>query len=398
MRPPWGILTGVRPAKVASDLMYRQGMGADDAVRFLSDTYLLTGAKAQTAVRVAECEHRIITPESVNDCSLYIGIPFCPTRCAYCSFVSYTTPRLLSMIPAYLEALKTDIGKTVALIKELGLRLSTVYIGGGTPTVLDEDQLSGLLGHIASVIPPVGEFTLESGRPDTITAEKLRIAADHGVTRISVNPQTLNDDVLRTIGRAHDTAMFYSAYETAVRSGIRDINVDIIAGLPGDTEESFRNTVDGIISLGPSNITVHTFSVKKASVFRTEGKYDPSSALAGACVDYSASALQNAGYGPYYMYRQKNTVGNLENVGYSMPGREGLYNIYMMEEVHSVFAAGASSVTKLVSAPDSDGHVRIERLFQPKYPYEYMDEHSGGATERTESIRRRALEFFGKKG
>ena len=152
MRPPWGILTGVRPAKVASDLMYRQGMGADDAVRFLSDTYLLTGAKAQTAVRVAECEHRIITPESVNDCSLYIGIPFCPTRCAYCSFVSYTTPRLLSMIPAYLEALKTDIGKTVALIKELGLRLSTVYIGGGTPTVLDEDQLSGLLGHIASVM------------------------------------------------------------------------------------------------------------------------------------------------------------------------------------------------------------------------------------------------------
>ena len=192
--------------------------------------------------------------------------------------------------------------------------------------------------------------------------------------------------------------MFYRAFETARGAGIKNINVDLIAGLPYDTTESFMRSIDGIIALDPENITVHTFSVKRSSEFRAEGRYDPASEVAAQSVDYSQKALAESGYLPYYMYRQKNTVGNQENVGYAKPGHEGLYNIFMMEEVHSIFASGASSVTKLVSLPDSDGNVRIERLFQPKYPYEYLDNFSSAAAEKKLcEMSRAAHDFFGVK-
>ncbi len=393
--PPWGILTGVRPAKVATDLLER-GFDAESASRRLQSSYLVTPDKADMAVNVALAEKRIITDEARRNCSVYIGIPFCPSRCAYCSFVSYTSPKLLALIPDYLEVLKSDISNLADLISGLGMDVKTVYIGGGTPTVLDGNQLESLLDCVGATGWRPDEFTLEAGRPDTITKEKLMTAAARGVTRVSVNPQSLNDDVLKAIGRKHDTKMFYEAYDLAKSSGIRDINVDLIAGLPGDTVESFRATVDGVIALDPTNITVHTFSVKKSADFRQEGRYDAGSVTAAASVEYSQKALQESGYLPYYMYRQKNTVGNLENVGYAKPGHEGLYNIYMMEEVHSIFAAGASSVTKLVSLPDSAGDLRIERLFQPKYPYEYLDEwREGEKQKRTDSLKKTAEEFFG---
>ena len=392
--PPWGTLTGVRPAKVATELLER-GLSAEDAAARMSLEYLTNPVKAKLAVDVALAEAKLITPERRRECSVYVGIPFCPTKCAYCSFVSYTSPGLLKLIPDYLRALAVDIDGIFRVIRELDMRVTSVYIGGGTPTVLDAEGLRFLLDQITPHVSDLAEFTLEAGRPDTITAEKLRIAAEHGVDRVSVNTQTLNDEILKKIGRAHSSDMFFDAYKAARESGIKNINVDLIAGLPYDTTESFIRTMDGVIDLDPENITVHTFSVKRASEFKNEGRFDRQGYVAAESVDYSQLALTRAGYLPYYMYRQKNTVGNLENVGYAKPGCEGLYNIYMMEEIHSIFAAGASSVTKLVSLPEADGSVRIERLFQPKYPYEYLSMHEGEAAEdKLGQLRKSALEFF----
>ena len=268
--PPWGMLTGVRPARLAADLL-ESGMTAEEAKRYFTEVYRTNKSKAHLAVSTAEISKRIVTPESLKECSVYVSIPFCPSRCSYCSFVSATSPKLLAMIPEYLNALISDIHRTFALIKELGLRIATVYIGGGTPTVLNENELKLLLEAINPYIDGIDEFTLEAGRPDTITAGKLSAAFDLGVTRVSVNTQTLNEEVLRNIGRAHTTDDFFRAYDLALSSGIKDINVDLIAGLPGDNYESFKSSVDRVIKLDPTNITVHTFSVKKSAEFKTGG-------------------------------------------------------------------------------------------------------------------------------
>ena len=399
IRPPWGIMTGVRPAKVATELLgagYTPGDCADAICR----DYLTEPGKARLATDVSLAESRLITPEIRKQVSVYIGIPFRPTRCAYCSFVSYTSPGLLRLIPEYLDALANDVDGVFSVIRENGLEVASVYIGGGTPTVLSAAQLDSLLSKIGEDLEKAGasprEYTLEAGRPDTIDAKKMASAVRHGVTRVSVNPQSLSSDVLRAIGRAHTPEMFFDAYRIARDSGVRDINVDLIAGLPGDTEETFRETVDGVAALDPENVTVHTFSVKKSSEFRAEGRFEPESLTAARSVDYAEGALRGAGYLPYYMYRQKNTVGNLENVGYAKPGHEGLYNVYMMEEVHSILASGAHAVTKFVSLPAPDGSVRIERLFQPKYPYEYLREYREGAGARLAALREAARGFFGE--
>lgn len=261
----------------------------------------------------------------------------------------------------------------------MGLRVRTVYIGGGTPTILDEQQLSSLLATIAGCVPvdTLEEYTLEAGRPDTITAEKLHVAREYGISRISVNPQILCDEVLRGVGRCHTTEQFLETYELARNSGIRTINTDLIAGLPGDRFPTFSASFDKILALRPQNITVHTLSIKRAAELRqTDAKlYAVRGGDTGKCVDYSQIKAMHEGYKPYYMYRQKNTVGNFENVGLALDGYEGYYNIYMMEEVHSIFAAGAGAVTKLVDyAPTDGGKPIIERLFNPKYPYEYLRE------------------------
>ena len=376
--PPWGILTGVRPAKVAGGLL-ASGKGIIKTKKIMRDEYFLNLQKVSLAVSVASNELKIIKKVPKNSCSVYISIPFCPSRCAYCSFVSYTTPRLLSMIDDYIDALLSDIDGTFDVIKSLGMQVSTVYIGGGTPTTLSVDQLSRIFKKLEEYIDPatLAEFTLEAGRPDTITKEKLHLAKAHGVTRISVNPQTLNDDILHEIGRHHTVGDFYRAYELATNSGIRDINVDLIAGLPGDDFKNFSETIDKIIELRPSNITVHTFCVKKASdaLRNNSDVYSLSGGDAGKSVSYSQLKAKFAGYKPYYMYRQKNTVGNLENVGFALEGHEGLYNIYMMEEVQTIFAVGAGAVTKLVKVSDSSV-TSIKRIFKPKYPYEYLRDAS----------------------
>ena len=398
--PPWGILTGVRPAKVANSIL-RSGKGILKTKKVLRDEYFLNPQKAALAVSVASAEMKMLKKMQRNTCSLYISIPFCPSRCAYCSFVSYTTKRLLSMIDEYLEAMLIDLDDTFDTIRRLGLKVTTVYIGGGTPTTLSANQLEKLLGKIRDNINPESllEFTLEAGRPDTITMDKLQVAKAYGVTRISVNPQTLNDDILKEIGRRHTVDDFFRAYAMAKEVGFRDINVDLIAGLPGDDFKNFSETVDKIIELEPTNITVHTFCVKKASdaLRNNSSVYSLSGGDAAKSVSYSQLKTKFAGYKPYYMYRQKNTVGNLENVGFSLDGHEGIYNVYMMEEFQTIFAVGAGAVTKLVKF-DGNSHTdaQIMRLFRPKYPYEYLAEENGeGGCERREKNKQEIFKFFG---
>ncbi|MFA5561887.1 MAG: coproporphyrinogen dehydrogenase HemZ [Eubacteriales bacterium] len=399
--PPWGILTGVRPAKIAAAFL-QQGLGINKTKKMLQEEYFLNPQKAALSVAVANTELHATKRTTDRPCSLYISIPFCPTRCAYCSFVSYTTPRLLSLIDVYLETLKADIVNLCTLIKQLELQVVTVYIGGGTPTILNPAQLDELLSCVSAQldVSTLEEYTLEAGRPDTITDEKLRIARAHGVTRVSVNPQTLNDEILRSIGRRHTAAQFFDAYQSAVNAGFRNINVDLIAGLPGDNFSNFSKTLDTVIDLAPSNITVHTFCVKKAAeLLRGQANvYSRSGGDAAKCVSYSQLKTKFAGYKPYYMYRQKNTVGNLENVGYAKEGAEGMYNIYMMEELHTIFAAGAGAVTKLVAREGDES--LITRIFTPKYPYEYLRDaallREGDPTRGKKSLTEQVFDFYQK--
>ena len=275
------------------------------------------------------------------------------------------------MIPDYIDRLLRDLEVVFAQIKKHGLKLKTIYIGGGTPTTLSADMLSLIFEKIEEYIDPftLDEFSLEAGRPDTITSEKLAVAAANGVTRISINPQTLNEAVLNQIGRFHTVDQFYKSYDMARNSGIKYINTDLIVGLPGDSHRSFVRTMDNIVKLAPDNITIHTFCVKKAAdLAHSAGIYSSAGGDVQKSVDYSQLRAKSNGYIPYYLYRQKNSVSNLENVGFAKPGAEGLYNIYIMEEVHHIFAVGAGAVTKLVAGDKN----RMLRIFMDKYPYEYL--------------------------
>ena len=396
---PWGLLTGVRPAKVAAQYL-KSGYGVMKTRKLLAGEYLLNPKKAFLATSVAQTELKLTRGKTDNLCSVYISIPFCPTRCAYCSFIS-ASHKMLAMLDDYLTLLLDDIRSTFETIKRLGKTVATVYIGGGTPTTLDARQLERLLKTIASCteVSALEEFTLEAGRPDTITADKLRIAREYGVTRVSVNPQSLSDEVLQNIGRRHTAADFFAAYDLAAASGIRDINTDLIVGLPGDSFQRFSRTLDQIISLSPSNITVHTFCFKRAAdMSKKQGaEFIPDVPGSAKCIQYSQLALPSAQYKPYYMYRQKNAVGNLENVGYAKQGSECMYNIYMMEELHSIFGVGAGAVTKLVD--NAGGMLRMKRIFAPKYPYEYVRDiekiRTGVPEAGIPSYAEKVFEFFG---
>lgn len=392
--PPWGMITGVRPAKLCLDML-EKGYGTEEVYTHLTEDFLCSPEKARIALSTAEREYPFVCDRRRRECSVYIAIPFCPTRCSYCSFVSFSSQKLLGLIPDYIERLCIDIKNTFDIIRSLGIRVATVYIGGGTPTTLDADQLEVLLSCIneQTDVSALDEFTVEAGRPDTIDAEKMAVLARGGVTRVSVNAQTMNDEILKSIGRRHTAEDFLRAYDIAKSSGIKDINVDLIAGLPGEHHESFADSVNKIIDLAPSNITVHTFYVKRAadikksaSVYRAE---DENTVIA---VERAQSALMGAGYSPYYLYKQKNTAANLENAGFCVNGHECLYNIFMMEEIHTVFGAGASAMTKLVS-PKKDG-MKITRICETKYPYEYLDPEKSDPQKRLASLSEAAHAFY----
>lgn len=384
---PWGILTGIRPSKVTAQML--ELYPENEVLALLQDKYLLSKHKAELSVRVAKNEAEILKSFDSKTCSMYISIPFCPTRCSYCSFISYATKKLFDLIPAYLDKLILQIKENFKIINELGLRLVTVYIGGGTPTILTEEQLERLLSVIKDgMSSEVLEFTLEGGRPDTITEGKLDVLKKYGVNRISINPQSLNDEVLEKIGRKHTVADFFDSYKLVKNCKIPFINTDLIAGLDGDNLESFKYTVDKIIELKPHNVTVHSFSVKKSAQILKEDSdiYNKNEDYAELSVDYAYKKLLENGYEPYYMYRQKNTVSDLENVGYALKGTFGIYNVLMMSDEHTVFSAGAGATTKLVKK--ANGKYEILRIFSHKYPYEYLQDN--------QSIKNQVLEFFRK--
>ena len=368
--PAWGLLTGVRPSKLMNKLML--SLGKEEAKEYFENKLLVSKAKTQLAQDVALAQTSAMEMSKPNSFSLYVSIPFCPSRCSYCSFVSHsiTNSNAKKLFEPYLDNLVKEIELTGKIAAENKLRLESVYFGGGTPGILSAEQSERLITAIKHSfdLSTCREFTFESGRADVTTSEKLETLKKCSVDRISINPQTFNDDVLREIGRKHTVKQAVEAYKLAKQTGFDSINMDLIAGLPGDTLESFKNSVNTAINLKAENITVHSLALKRSStlVMHDNAALSQDSA-AEKMIDYSISALKAAGYIPYYMYRQSRCVGNLENVGWCLPQKECIYNIYMMEEIHTVLAVGAGAVTKL-KAPNEN---YIERIFNYKYPYEY---------------------------
>ena len=366
---PWGRLTGIRPAKIARKLFEK---GLDEASvkeRFLS-FYGADDYRSTLAARIAKHELELMEGMYEDGISLYVGIPFCPSRCAYCSFISFSVEKTAELMEPYLHALQKEIEYCSDFAKKYGKRIETVYIGGGTPTTLSENQLDFLLKSLRKSfdLSEIKEFSVEAGRPDTITPEKLFVMKENGVTRISLDPQSTNPAVLKTIGRRHTTEQFYEAFRMARSAGFNNINTDIIAGLPGESVQSFKNTVDTVIALEPKEITVHTMSLKRASVINQniEGYKLTSGGEVGQMLSYAAERLDKFGFLPYYMYRQRNILGGYENTGFAKPGFECLYNVYIMEEVQSILALGAGASTKIILPDD------IERIFNVKEPTEYI--------------------------
>lgn len=364
---PWGAMCGIRPAKAVTTFV-QNGMSYQDAVKILHDIYGVSEEKCALAETVARNESNILSTIKNNSVSIYIGIPFCPSRCLYCSFVSTDIKISGKYIDEFIEKLILEIECTAKLLEETGKVIEHIYIGGGTPTTLDEVQLEKLLSAIRKhfKLENLNEFTLEAGRPDTITKEKLLIAKSYGVNRVSINPQSTNDETLKKIGRKHDTAMFMSAYEIAKEVGFDVINTDLIAGLPGETPEDFRRSIDDIVKLSPENITVHSMCIKRAADLRHKVDSLTEARDMTEMLSYAQKTLEKEGYTPYYMYRQKNISGNLENVGYARDGAFSFYNVNIMEEAQTIIALGGGGSTKLVT----DGG--IERIFNYKDPAEYI--------------------------
>ena len=357
--PPWGILTGVRPVKLLA------GMSPREAEQKL----LVNPQKLALARRISEVQEPLVAAIPERSFSLYVSIPFCPTRCSYCSFVSHSVDKAAGLVDDYLDKLITEIKQTADIAGQLGLRLDTVYFGGGTPTTLSAEQLKRLFAALDDFDrSTVREFTVEAGRPDTITREKLLAIKEAGAERISVNPQTMRDSVLSAVGRRHTAAQTEEAYSLAREVGFSCINMDLIAGLPTDDAEGFKRSLDRVCELAPENITVHSLSLKRAAALFHEQDRELRGGAA-EMIDYTHKTLAEKGYIPYYLYRQKNTADNRENTGYAKPGTESLYNMYIMEELQTILAVGAGASTKLVDAKGG----RITRLANFKYPYEYID-------------------------
>ena len=386
---PWGILTGVRPVKLLRRLA--EESSEEQAVKKFEKDFFVSNEKIALSRETEHNERKILELSKPESFSLYVGIPFCPSRCSYCSFVMASIERAEKLIEPYTNLLCEEIKRTAEIANKLGLRLETVYFGGGTPTTLSAEQLDTVLGTVNKSfdMSTCREFTVEAGRPDTIDIAKLFALKENKVDRISINPQTVNDEVLKTIGRKHTAQQFFDAFELARKCSFDNINTDLIAGLPTDTPESFKNSLDSIVRLNAECITVHTLCMKRASRLTTEGvTLDLQQARdAREMLAYTQNILGQNEYIPYYMYRQSRMVGNLENVGWSKRGFESLYNVYVMDETHTILACGSGGVTKLKrNNPDY-----LERIFNFKYPYEYIDRFD-------ELIQRKSgiMQFYGQ--
>ena len=382
IRPKWGVLTGIRPVKLAMQL-HDMGLSEEEIRKKLKEERLVSDEKLDLLLTTMEHELEIRASSRPNSVSLYISIPFCPSRCSYCTFTSHSVEKAAKLIPQYVELLCGELKDIAVLIDEIGLHLETVYMGGGTPTVLTAKQLDRVLSTVNESFDMTGvrELTVEAGRPDTITAEKLAVLKKNGVGRISINPQTMDDEVLAAIGRKHTAEDVKNAFALAKTFDFDSINMDLISGLPGDNMEKFRKTIAEVIAMNPDNITLHTLTVKHGANLAPMAQ-SVFAATADAMNEYAYDEFAKAGYFPYYLYRQKGTVDNLENVGFCKPGKEGIYNIFIMDETHTVLSAGAGGVTKMKAPYDK----KIERIFNFKYPYEYIERFEL-MNERKEQVR-----------
>ena len=368
--PVWGSLTGVRPAKLARGMMSR-GKSRGETAQYFRDKYHVTPERTALAMHASAYAQTALLSLPRTAVSLYVSIPFCPTRCNYCSFVSQAIEQSHALVEPYLLALHEEIRQTGAFLAQAGLTISSVYIGGGTPTTLTAEQLTALLGCIADScnLSDLYEYTVEAGRPDTVTPEKLAAIRAGGADRISINPQTMNDTVLHRIGRRHTAQEVLYAFDLARKNGFPVINMDVIAGLSGDTAESFRRTMDTLIDLNPENITVHTLSIKRGAELTDRAANAALFEVVKEMVDYAGQRLFQAEYSPYYIYRQKFTAGGFENIGWCKLGTESLYNIAMMEEIQTIVSVGAGGVSKRVNLKTG----KITRFVNPKYPKEYIE-------------------------
>ena len=367
--PAWGALAGVRPTKITTKHMLEGGT-PKSADKLMKDVYYVTEDRRKLAV---DCSISTVNAAKLledTDVSLYVGIPFCPTRCSYCSFVSRTIGKKTELLEPYLDALMQEMALTGRLLKESGKHIRSLYIGGGTPTTLTSAQMARLLDaiHASFDLSRCLEFTVEGGRPDTLDAEKLLTIFEHGADRMSINPQTMEDHVLRACGRPHKAEDVIRAYHEAVDAGFKAINMDLIAGLPADTVEGFRRSLDAVAALNPANITVHTLALKKGADLFEKRVSLPSAEDVTEMVAYANETLRSLGYKPYYLYRQKYMSGSFENVGWSRDGLDCLYNIYMMEEVHTILSLGGGGMNK-VNFPDGS----LKRFHNPKFPEQYIE-------------------------
>ena len=367
--PAWGALAGVRPTKLSTKHIL-EGGSPKSAEKLLRDVYYVTEERRKLAVDCSVSTVHAAGLLQPEDVSLYVGIPFCPTRCSYCSFVSRTIGKRTELLEPYLNALLQEIAVTGRLLADSGRTIRTIYIGGGTPTTLSSSQMAVLLDAIGDSfdLSRCMEFTVEGGRPDTLSEEKLRTIHDHGADRMSINPQTMVDSVLRACGRPHTAADVLDAYRWAQSAGFDAINMDLIAGLPTDDFDGFRHSLDTVAALAPANITVHTLALKKgADLFEKRENLSSANAVS-RMVDYANETLRALGYQPYYLYRQKYMSGSFENVGWSRDGKDCLYNIYMMEELHTILSLGGGGMNK-VNLPDGT----LQRFHNPKFPEQYIE-------------------------
>ena len=367
--PAWGALAGVRPTKITTKHILEGGT-PKSADKLLRDVYFVTENRRKLAL---DCSASTVAAANLldpSDVSLYVGIPFCPTRCTYCSFVSRSIGKRTELIDPYLEALMKEIKVTGELLAKSGRHVRTIYIGGGTPTTLNTAQMARLLDAIRDSfdLSRCIEFTVEGGRPDTLDAEKLQTIFDHGADRMSINPQTMEDHVLRACGRPHKAADVVRAYGEAVDAGFKAINMDLIAGLPEDSVEGFKRSLDAVAAMDPANITVHTLALKKGADLFERRVNLPSAEEVTEMVAYANETLSRLGYKPYYLYRQKYMSGSFENVGWSKDGLDCLYNIYMMEEIHTILSLGGGGMNK-VNFPDGS----LKRFHNPKFPEQYIE-------------------------
>ena len=367
--PPWGAMSGVRPTKLSTKFLLEGGTEAG-AKAMLRDIYYVTAPRRQLALDCSRSTVRAVELMEKRDVSLYVGIPFCPTRCAYCSFVSRSVGKRTELLEPYLEALFKEIRLTGELMANSGMTVRTIYIGGGTPTTLSTGQMCRLLDTIQEAfdLSRLLEFTVEGGRPDTLDEEKLLAIRQNGADRMSINPQSMVDTVLKASGRPHRSADILRSYDQAKNAGYTAINMDLIAGLPTDTFDGFRHSLDTVAALEPANITVHTLALKKGADLFERRVELPSAPEVTRMVEYANETLRRLGYKPYYLYRQKYMSGSFENVGWSRERLDCLYNIYMMEELHSIISIGGGGMNK-VNFPDGS----LKRFHNPKFPEQYIE-------------------------